>query len=381
MIQRQQALTSSLLATDHRLGNGTDRNWFRPVHLSPYVSGYESDMLPLAETGLGFSACDILTKSDKNFTVTRMSVKAIRESARETGAEASELVENILDKIVTPRKTFAGLNMDAPHVMGIINVTPDSFSDGGDHILTEDAIKSGITMVKNGASMLDIGGESTRPGAEIVGDEEECKRILPVIRSLSLKGYCVSADTRHPKVMRQATAEGAMVINDVGGLRAAGAPELVADIGVPVVIMHMQGEPGTMQKKPQYDFVPADVYDWLEDRIELAITKGVRKENIAVDIGFGFGKTPHHNMMLMSWLTMFHGLGVPLLLGVSRKSSIAFFSRGEAAKDRLPGSLALATLGFEQGIQIYRVHDVSETVQALSVASAMRHCETDMGKS
>ncbi len=235
-------------------------------------------------------------------------------------------------------------------------------------------------MADAGATILDIGGESTRPGAETVDSEEECRRILPVIHALSQQNYVVSADTRHTNVMEKAIIKGARVINDVGGLRADGAIELIAETATPVIIMHMQGEPGSMQKQPEYDFVPADIYDWLESRINLAVSGGIKKENIAIDFGFGFGMTPEHNMVLMAWLSMFHGLGVPLLLGVSRKSTIAHFSKGESAKDRMPGSLALATLGYAQGVQMYRVHDVAETVQALAVAKAMHSCDMNMFK-
>jgi dihydropteroate synthase len=172
--------------------------------------------------------------------------------------------------------------------------------------------------------------------------------------------------------MAKALDAGARIINDVAGLRDEGAEALVAQRSCPVVIMHMQGQPGTMQKSPSYDFVAADVYDWLEQRIAAATAANVPRSQIAVDIGFGFGKTPQHNMTLMAWLSLFHGLGVPLLLGVSRKSTISHFSKAEKAKDRMPGSLALATLGYSQGVQMFRVHDVAETAQALALAAAMR---------
>lgn len=402
-------MASPLFAGDHRCSNGVDRNWLRPVHLTPYnpkynpeyrpehhaenVADYGADILPLAGTGLGFSAIDVLTKTQAGFTVARMSVQVLIASAKATGADALALVQHMLGQFTTPRDDFAGLAMShlamshlaikgeysqhGPHVMGIINVTPDSFSDGGDHIQSDIAIRSGIAMADAGASILDIGGESTRPGADAVSEAEECRRILPVIDALAKAGYCVSADTRHTSVMQQALVQGASLINDVGGLRAHGSAELIASNDAPVIIMHMQGEPGTMQKQPQYEFVAADVYDWLEQRINMAISKGIKKQNIAVDIGFGFGKTPQHNMVLMAWLSMFHGLGVPLLLGASRKSSIAHFSNGEAAKDRLPGSLALATCGYAQGVQMLRVHDVPETMQALALAKAVRFGEAD----
>ena len=372
--------TSGLFASDYRCGNGVDKNWLRPVDITAFSSASNGGLYPLAGTGLGFTTCDVLTRHPAGFTVTRLSVNDMLASARKTSADALMLAEQLLDQFTQPRDDFAGLSMNTPHVMGIINVTPDSFSDGGDHAQSDHAISSAHAMVNAGATILDIGGESTRPGADIVGTEEECRRILPVIQALSQQGYCVSADTRHTDVMEQAMANGAALINDVGGLRADGAAMLMANTGKPVIIMHMQGEPGSMQQQPEYDFVPADVYDWLEDRIHQAVASGIKKQDIAVDFGFGFGKTPQHNMTLMAWLSMFHGLGVPLLLGVSRKSTIAHFANGEPAKDRMAGSIALATLGYAQGVQMYRVHDVAETVQALSVAKAMYICESDMFK-
>lgn len=387
MITRTASLALPLFAGDHRCSNGQDRNWLRPVHLTPYQyehnPEYDNDVLSLAGTGLGFSACDVLTKTAAGFSVSRMSVQALIASAKATGADALALAQHMLEQFTAPRDDFANLamtNQHSPHIMGIINVTPDSFSDGGDHIQSDIAIRSGIAMAEAGASILDIGGESTRPGAETVPEAEECRRILPVINALAKAGYCVSADTRHTSVMEQAMAQGATLINDVGGLRAQGSADLIARIDAPVIIMHMQGEPGTMQKQPHYDFVAADVYDWLEQRINMAVSKGINKQNIAVDIGFGFGKTPQHNMVLMAWLSMFHGLGVPLLLGASRKSSIAHFSNGEGAKDRLPGSLALATCGYAQGVQMMRVHDVPETRQALALAKAVRFGEADLAE-
>jgi dihydropteroate synthase len=380
MIIRQPRTASSLFDSDHRLGHGSDRHWLRPVGLTSLYSTSDNDALPLAGTGLGFNACDVLTKSGNDFTVSRWSVQDLLASAKATGADALALAEQMIAAFTTPRAPFAGLAMDMPHVMGIINVTPDSFSDGGDHAQTDIAIRAARMMADAGATILDIGGESTRPGAETVDSEEECRRILPVIHALSQQNYVVSADTRNTNVMEKAIIKGARVINDVGGLRADGAIELVAETATPVIIMHMQGEPGSMQKQPEYDFVPADIYDWLESRINLAVSRGIKKENIAIDFGFGFGKTPEHNMVLMAWLSMFHGLGVPLLLGVSRKSTIAHFSKGESAKDRMPGSLALATLGYAQGVQMYRVHDVAETVQALAVAKAMHSCDMNMFK-
>ena len=386
-LRRQTDLTRPLFADDQRLG-GKTRSWWRPVALAPMVSGCDH-LIPLSNTGLGFAALDILERRDKgngrghDYTITRMAPDQVMRSARDAGSDAAHLAEQQWHHLTAPRSDFAGLSMDQHRIMGIINTTPDSFSDGGDHFDANTAIAGGMAMADAGADILDIGGESTRPGAKQVGHAEETARILPVIAHLSAAGHTVSADTRHTQVMDKALDAGAMIINDVGGLRDDGADALVARRSCPVVIMHMQGEPGSMQKNPRYDFVAADVYDWLEQRIAVTTAAGVPRSHIAVDIGFGFGKTPQHNMTLMAWLSLFHGLGVPLMLGVSRKSSISYFSKAENAKDRLPGSLALATLGYAQGVQLFRVHDVAETAQALALAAAMRRTdqnEQDMGK-
>ena len=191
-----------------------------------------------------------------------------------------------------------------------------------------------------------------------------------MIEKLSAAGHPVSADTRHTYVMAEALSHGAHIINDVGGLRADGAVDLIAERQVPAMIMHMQGEPGNMQKNPQYLDAPTDIFDWLEGRIATAVSAGVKRGMIAIDPGFGFGKTPHHNMQIMQSISLFHGLGVPIVLGVSRKSTIAHFSKGEPAKERLAGSVALAALARQQGVQIFRVHDVAETHQALANTEA-----------
>ena len=328
----------------------------------------DAAVLPLAGGPYGFTHLDVFIDDGDQFTVTRMGAASLVDAA---ASEGKAQAEALMQRLTAPRADYAGLDMTASHVMGILNTTPDSFSDGGDHLAADHAIASGKAMVDDGASILDIGGESTRPGAEPVGHDEECRRILPVIAALSDAGYVTSADTRHTDVMAPALESGAVIINDVAGLRDDGAIALVADRQVPVMIMHMQGTPGTMQDNPEYRFAPLDIYDWLEDRINECEAAGLPRHLIAIDPGFGFGKTPDHNMEIMAHLALYHGLGVPIVLGVSRKSTIAHFSRGEAAKDRMPGSVAMAALGRGQGVQIFRVHDVAETAQALANTNAL----------
>lgn len=278
----------------------------------------------------------------------------------------------MLQALTSPRPDFAGLSMAEPQVMGIVNATPDSFSDGGVNFAAEDGIKNALKMVEEGASILDVGGESTRPGAEAVARDEEIRRITPIIEALSKAGHVVSADTRHTSVMAAAADAGAPIINDVGGFRDAGAEALIGtlsggDEGGYAIAMHMQGTPETMQKNPHYDFAPLDVYDWLAARIEALRDAGTPLSHIAIDPGFGFGKTPLHNLEIINWTALFHGLGVPILIGVSRKSSIAKLSKDEPADERLGGSLALALRSIECGAQIIRTHDVAQTAQAMTL--------------
>ena len=298
--------------------------------------------------------------------ITRMSEDSIIGQADDRN-KASAVFENLYK----PRSDFAGLEMSEPHVMGVINTTPDSFSDGGAHLAPSTAIASGLAMSRAGASIIDIGGESTRPGAEAITRNQELARILPPITGLSSQNIRISIDTRHAEVMTRACAAGAAVINDVEALRRDGAVEAAAASGAPVIIMHMQGQPETMQDEPYYNFAPVDIYQFFEERIETVVAAGIAKSNIAIDPGFGFGKTVAHNLQILNWLSLFHGLGVPILFGASRKSTIAKLSKCEPADQRLAGSLTLGMAAFRQGAQILRVHDVAETVQALAVEQAL----------
>jgi len=265
--------------------------------------------------------------------------------------------------------------------MGVINVTPDSFSDGGDHLDASLAVEAGLAMREAGADLLDVGGESTRPGAEPVTLQEELDRVLPVVEGLAKAGAKVSVDTRHAGVMRAAKAAGAVVLNDVTALQ--GEPQslrVAAESGLPVVLMHMQGQPQTMQKDPRYEDCLCEVYAFLEARIAAAEAAGIPRERIAIDPGIGFGKTIQHNLELLRGLGAFHGLGCPLLLGVSRKRFIGRLSRDEPAKERGPGSIATALTGRARGAQLFRVHDVAETRQAMTLFSVIEGMEPPPAK-
>jgi len=257
--------------------------------------------------------------------------------------------------------------------MGILNVTPDSFSDGGAFLDRTEAIDHGLALAADGADIVDVGGESTRPGATMVWERDEIERIAPVVRQLASGGAAVSVDTRKADVMTAALAAGARMINDVSALtyddRSA---DVVAAAGVPVVLMHHQGDPATMQEDPHYDDVLGEVYIWLEERVRAAEEAGIAREKILIDPGFGFGKKLAHNLELMNGLALFHSLGCPIVVGASRKRTVGALSGEAPADKRLGGSIAFALKAVEQGVQIVRVHDVFETVQALRVWRGMR---------
>ncbi|NCI17533.1 dihydropteroate synthase [Cronobacter muytjensii] len=262
------------------------------------------------------------------------------------------------------------LELSHPHVMGILNVTPDSFSDGGQHNTLVEAVKHANAMINAGATIIDVGGESTRPGAAEVSVEEELSRVVPVVEALAQRfEVWVSVDTSKPEVIREAARAGAHIINDIRSLTEPGALEAAAQTGLPVCLMHMQGNPKTMQQAPHYDDVFNDVAQFFEQQIARCEAAGIAKEKIILDPGFGFGKNLTHNYQLLARLSAFHRFGMPLLVGMSRKSMIGQLLN-VGPDQRLPGSLACAVMAAMQGAQIVRVHDVKETVEAMRVVEA-----------
>ncbi len=275
-----------------------------------------------------------------------------------------------IDVLTVPRADIGGLSMKQPRVMGILNTTPDSFSDGGLHAAADDAVAAGMAMRDAGVDILDIGGESTRPGAETVDVEEEIRRTSPVVRGLREADVetLISIDTRKAPVAEAAVAAGAGLINDVSGFTYD--PDLAgvaARDTLPVCVMHALGDPETMQNNPQYNDVLLDVFDFLEAQIALLERSGVARGQIVADPGIGFGKTLEHNLALLSRLSLFHALGVPILLGASRKRFVGTIGKAEQADTRLPGSLGVGLAALSHGIQILRVHDVPETIQAIAL--------------
>ena len=263
------------------------------------------------------------------------------------------------------------LSLDRPLVMGVLNVTPDSFSDGGKFFATDAAIRQAERMFAAGAAIVDVGGESTRPGAGQISEDEELDRVIPVIEIISDgTDIAVSIDTSKPGVMRAAVNAGASMINDVYALRQDGAVEAASELDVAVCLMHMQGEPGTMQENPGYRDIPGDILDFLSKRITACRDAGIDDEKIVIDPGFGFGKTHEHNVRLLASLDEFQELGMPLLVGLSRKSTLGALT-GKDVEERLPAGIAAAILAVERGAHIVRTHDVDETIDALKIASAV----------
>jgi len=356
----------------------------RGISLSPRAAVYLSpaDLLsgPLARGVVAAGRARFLGGGERAFCCVYLAARAEAKVSvyRLAVAEAENLhpeADAALAALAAPLPDFAGLTMDRPRVMGIVNVTPDSFSDGGERFDRKTAVQAGLAMAGAGADIIDVGGESTRPGAEAVSPDEEIRRVVPVIRDLAERGLCVSVDTRHAAVMAAALAAGARIVNDIAALADPGAVAAVRDAGAAAVLMHMQGEPRTMQSAPSYAYAPLDVYDGLKGRLEACLAAGIRRENLCVDPGIGFGKTLEHNLSILRWLALYRALGVPVLLGASRKRLIAAACGDVPPKARLPGSLAIALAGVHAGVNIVRVHDVAETVQAIRMQEAVDHAE------
>lgn len=322
---------------------------------------------------LVFAGVELILRQPDGWTDRRMlthdeAVALVREPSQQ-----GRRLADVASRLASPRLPLAGLPMDRPRIMGIVNVTPDSFSDGNVSASPKDAIVHALALEEAGADIIDIGGESTRPGAHPVALEEELRRVMPVIEGLAGRTRArISIDTRKAEVMRRAAAAGVHVLNDVSALthdpqslRVAGETRL------PIILVHAQGDPRTMQRDPRYGNVLLDVYDYLEERVDACARASIPREKLWVDPGIGFGKTPAHNYELIAGLSLLHGLGTGLLLGASRKSFIGTLTGAIDPQERVPGSLAAALAGAMQGAQILRVHDVAETRQALTVWEAV----------
>ncbi|PUB13558.1 dihydropteroate synthase [Yoonia sediminilitoris] len=289
----------------------------------------------------------------------------------------SQIPDTIVARLTAPRAPLGGLAMNLPRIMGILNVTPDSFSDGGQFNDAGAAVSRALAMVEQGADIIDIGGESTRPGAAEVPVADEIARTQPIIAAISKQSdVLISIDTRKAAVATAACDAGAQMINDVAAMSFDPMiAEVAAQFDAPICLMHAQGDPATMQDDPRYDNVLLDVYDYLAERIAAAEDAGIARDRIIVDPGIGFGKTIAHNLQLLRGLSLFHALGCPILLGASRKRFIGSIGGGRCATDRVAGSVAVALHGLRQGVHITRVHDTFETRQAFDLELAIHGVE------
>ena len=352
------------------------RVYMRPLGLTDRASspaGDDGAPTLLAGGPLGFNRVELITRANRAVGGPVLHPGRVRALAGRAGPIRSDSIAADFEALSRRRAPVAGLALDAPLIMGVINVTPDSFSDGGRFADPARAIAHGHALAEGGAHILDIGGESTRPGAAPVTPDEEMARVLPVIAGL--RGVCpLSIDTRHAAVMAAACDAGATVINDVSALtHDPESLDVAQRCRAQIVLMHSRGEPATMQAAPRYDDALLDVHDYLAGRIAACEAAGIPRSRLIADPGIGFGKTAAHNAEILRGLSLLHALGVPLLVGFSRKGVIASVSAGEAVEDRLAGSLAGALWVLSQGAQIVRVHDVAETRQALSVWREFAH--------
>ena len=353
------------------------RSYLRPVgRLTGPPAKINASPDPVIRIGgredLVFTALELLQRLSDGSTHHRVLTSVeVRQTMAEGGSVGDQL-QAALAGFAQPRPSVAGVPLDRPRLMGIVNVTPDSFSDGGSFANARDAIAFARQLDDEGAEFIDIGGESTRPGSDPVPVGDELRRVIPVIEGLVGQVRArISVDTRKAEVMRRAAHAGVHMINDVSALgHDPDSLDVVAETRLPVVLMHAQGDPKTMQQHPRYDNVLLDVFDALEQRLEACLRAGIARERIIVDPGIGFGKTVEHNLELLAGLALLHGLGAPILIGASRKSMIGRLTGAIDPTQRLPGSLAAALAGVIQGASLLRVHDVAATRQALTVWEA-----------
>ena len=366
----------------------------RQKHLfaPPYSEEVETYIIPISKNeyeiskGLKiaggwryFDHIRVVQKKNNTFVEVLISVKEFRNLAKRENKENLRKVDNHLENIIRKRPAFSKLDMSSPNIMGVLNLTPDSFYKNSRKSNSENAIRKCKEMLKNGATILDIGGESSRPGAEKVSENEEQERVLQTLQKLQQQNFnaIVSLDTRNLGTMKLGYDCGVNIINDISGLDSIKKANFIISKKLPVIIMHMQNNPENMQDNPQYSFAPIDIYKFFSKKINELLKMGIDISNIVVDPGIGFGKNKYHNLDILKNISIFHGLGVPILLGVSRKALIGqltiddFIFRGVKTRSinpskRLSGSLVFAMHAFNNGIQIIRTHDVFETKQALT---------------
>lgn len=343
----------------------TAMTYLRPVGLlygdAARIALANNNALPLSNTGVAFTSVDL-------FRGSRRDKARVFVSAPDIAASSDSSISKAIERLTAPRPDYATLSLDRPRLMGIVNVTPDSFSDGGEFAAADTAIRHGRLLAAEGADIVDVGGESTRPGAREISEQEELDRVTGVVAALVESGALVSIDTRRANVMAKAVKAGASIINDVTAFTFDTASAgVAAQTGAPVVLMHIRGRPETMQDEPDYDDVVVEVFEYLAGRIDAAVAAGIDRNKIVADPGIGFGKTFEHNLELLQNMSVFHQLGVPIMAGASRKGFIGAVTGVSDAGKRVSGSIGAALAAAMQGVQFLRIHDVTETRQALEV--------------
>jgi dihydropteroate synthase len=357
----------------------TSRIYLRPTAFIDAPFDLGGRVLRLAGGMLWFSAVEFIqVQEGRRASAELIPVEDLNPRLAALPQDQQEQARQILARLTAPRAPLKLgeriVRLDQPQIMAILNLTPDSFSDGGKYTGDPaEAAAAGSRMSEAGAAIIDVGGESTRPRAATVWEGDEIERTAPVVERLARSGTAVSIDTRKAAVAEAALARGAGLVNDVSGFSFdARLRDVVAGAGCPVVLMHHQGDPATMQDDPRYADVLIEVYDWLAERVALAEEAGIARERILIDPGIGFGKIIRHNLALLNGLSLFHGLGCGIVLGASRKRLIGALDNEAPVERRLGGSVALAMIGAQQGVQILRVHDVAETVQAIKIWRGLR---------
>jgi dihydropteroate synthase len=352
--------------------------YLRPVHFIESPQQHDGQTQRLAGGMLWFSAVELIARHEGAFARAIVPVAAWEDALSALPDAASQRAAKLFARLISPRAPLQlgerVIRLDQPQVMGILNMTPDSFSDGGKHIDDVSAAASaGVAMAGAGAAIVDIGGESTRPKAPVIWEGDEIKRVEPVIRQMANSGTAMSIDTRKAAVMEAALAAGARMINDVSALLYDDrAFEVAAASGVSVVLMHAPSQSSDPHKNIGYGDVVTEVFDWLDARVDAAESAGISRDKIMIDPGIGFGKSLSENLAIINNLSLFHGIGCPILFGASRKRMIGALSNEADVSARLGGSVYLAMKAIEQGAQMVRVHDVAETVQAIHIWRGLR---------
>ena len=337
--------------------------------------GAEFQLKPILNDTGHFTRAELYIPSTEGVLVVSASISEISKWATANSVELESVIGRLIKSVSSPSISFAGLSLDHPILMGVLNITPDSFHDGGRFTNSDLAIAHAIKLLNSGAEIIDIGGEeSTRPGADPISEQEEIDRIAPIIEGLVGEKALISVDTRRANVMRAALSLGAKIVNDVSALSDIGAIEAVKKENASAILMHMQGSPKTMQRCPNYFDAPYEITNFLSKKVLLCERKGIPRDRLAIDPGIGFGKSDNHNLAILNALAILRGVGVPIVIGVSRKSFIGRFAGAEETIDRLAGTISATIYAMGQGVQIHRVHDVTEIKQALTIWERIKCC-------